>query len=166
MTNDHHRTRQQLIEELVALRKQVNDLRQAAHERQRVETALRESEARYRAWLEELPVATARLSNEGRLAGANEALAQLLGYADRAELLQLAPVLGLWADRDQELRLAPFLREGRAFRGEAALRAKDGERIPALAQVRPIRAGEEWAVTITPRLPIGEPAAAGEAFGD
>ena len=166
MTSDHNRTRHQLIEELVALRKQVNDLRQAAQERQRIEAALRESEGRYRAWLEELPVATARLSSEGRLSAANDALAQLLGYDGRAELLQLAPVLGLWADRDQELRLAPFLREGRSFHGDAALRAKDGERIPALVQVRPIRGGEEWALTITPRLTIIEPAGAGEAFGE
>ncbi|HSC58161.1 MAG TPA: PAS domain-containing protein [Gemmatimonadales bacterium] len=152
MPSDHQRTRQELIHELVALRKQVADLRQAAHERQRVEEALRASEARYRAWLEELPVATARLDADGRLAGANEALAQLLGYAHRGELVELAPVLGLWAARDQELRLAPFLRERRAFHGELSLRARDGDIVPVTAHLRPTRDGGGWTVTLTPRF--------------
>ncbi|MGH7533275.1 MAG: PAS domain S-box protein [Gemmatimonadales bacterium] len=152
MTTDHQRTRHELIQEVVALRKQVADLRQAAHERQRVEAALRASEERYRAWLEELPVATARLSTDGKIVGGNDALAQLLGYEDRAELLALAPVLGLWGDRDHEVRLVAFLHEGRAFHGESALRAKDGDQVPVTAHVRPIRGSEEWAVTLTPRF--------------
>lgn len=160
MPTDHQRTRHELIQEVVALRKQVADLRQAAHERQRVEAALRESEERYRAWLEELPVATARLSPDGRLAGGNDALAQLLGYDGRAELLALAPVLGLWGGRDHEVRLVAFLRERRAFRGDLALRAKDGDPVPVVVHVRPIRGSEEWAVTLTPRF-AGEGAGAG-----
>jgi PAS domain S-box-containing protein len=152
MPTDHQRTRHELIQEVVALRKQVADLRQAAHERQRVELALRESEERYRAWLEELPVATARLSPEGHLAGANDALAQLLGYDHRSELLALAPVLGLWGGRDHEVRLAAFLHERRAFHGDLALRAKDGDQVPVIAHVRPIRGTEDWAVTLTPRF--------------
>lgn len=159
MPSDHQRTRQELIQELVALRKQVADLRQAAHERRRVEEALRESEARYRTWLEELPVATAKIGADGKLAGANDALAQLLGYATRHELLQLAPVLGIWGNRDEEIRLAAFLRESRPFHAELALRAKEGDLVPAVAHVRPIRGGEEWAVTVAPRLATVESSA-------
>lgn len=163
MTSDQNRTRQELIQELVALRKQVSDLRQAAHERERVEAALRASESRYRAWLEELPVATARLRADGALLAANEALARLLGYDDRAELLQLAPVLGLWADREQELRVVPFLGDRRPFRGEVTLRAREGDRVPATAHLRPLHGGEEWTATITPRVPAEAPAPADQA---
>ncbi|MFI5235041.1 MAG: PAS domain S-box protein [Gemmatimonadales bacterium] len=149
--NDHHRSRNELVQEIVALRKQVADLRLAAQERLRVEAALRESEARYRAWLEELPVSTGRLTATGRLVAANDALAQLLGYADRAEALQLIPVLGLFSERGDEVRIVTFLRERRPFHGDASLRAKDGTAVPATAHVRPIRSSEEWTITLTPK---------------
>ena len=149
--NDHHRPRNELVQEIVALRKQVADLRLPAQERQRVEAALRESEARYRAWLEELPVSTGRLTPGGRLVAANDALAHLLGYADRAEALELIPVLGLFSERGHEVRVVTFLREHRPFHGETSLRAKDGSTVPATAHVRPIRNSEEWTFTLTPR---------------
>ncbi len=77
------------LEELVARR--TAELQQEIAERQQVEAALRESEARYRALVEASPLSVL-VVQEGRYVFANPAGARRLGYAEPAELVGV-PVL-------------------------------------------------------------------------
>lgn len=76
--------------ELLALRKQVDDLRAAAVVRRRVEQALREAEARHRAFLDQTPLALCRLDADGHVAVATLAFARALGFATRRSLYEAA----------------------------------------------------------------------------
>ena len=53
---DQHRPKQELITEVVGLRKQIADLRDAMTARRRVEDALRQSEAQLHALVDSAPV--------------------------------------------------------------------------------------------------------------
>jgi PAS domain S-box-containing protein len=57
-------------------------------ERKRVEESLRESEARYRALFEGVPVGLYRSTPSGEILDANAAMAQILGYPNRETLLR------------------------------------------------------------------------------
>jgi hypothetical protein len=63
---DQHRPKQDLINEVIGLRKQVADLREAMTARRRVEDALRESERQLRALVERGLERTAGWSSGGR----------------------------------------------------------------------------------------------------
>jgi PAS domain S-box-containing protein len=121
--------------ELRALRKQVEDLKDAAAVRRRLESALRDAEQLARAAVEDCPIPLWRLDESGKLIVANEALARLLGYASRYELQELVSVLGLFADPDQ----FDCIREATAGRLTleivAALRRKDGAILQASTRV-------------------------------
>lgn len=56
-------------------------------DRQAAETALRESEARYRELFEGVPVGVYRTTTTGEILDANPTLVELLGYTDRQEVL-------------------------------------------------------------------------------
>ena len=71
---------QQLKENFEALRAEIR-------ERERVENALRESEARYRSLFDRVPVGLYRTTPEGKILDANLAFAQLLSYPSREALL-------------------------------------------------------------------------------
>ncbi|HLC35460.1 MAG TPA: PAS domain S-box protein [Anaerolineales bacterium] len=105
-------------------------------ERMRGQQALLASEKRYRMLFEDLPVALYRTSADGTILDANNALAQMLGYPDRASLLA-ASVPDLFADakdRQREIDLAsgtPIVRNQ-----EVLLRRLDGSSIWALDHFR------------------------------
>ena len=54
-----------------------------------VEDALRSSEVRYRNLFERVPIGLYRTAPDGRILDANQALAQMLGFADRPSLLKV-----------------------------------------------------------------------------
>lgn len=58
-------------------------------QRKLTERALQESEARYRSFFEGIPTPLYRTTPDGRIADANDALVDLLGYPDRESLLDL-----------------------------------------------------------------------------
>ena len=103
-----------------------------ALERQRAETALRESEERYRTLFNEMPVGVYQTDEGGRILDANPALAALLGYASPGELTGL--VAGdFYADPEERLRWREAVkREGVLHDAEIRLRRKDGTLIWAL----------------------------------
>ena len=121
--------------EIRALRKQVADLKEAATVRWRLEAAIRASEELARATLEDCPIPLWRLDESGKLLVANEALAQMLGYASRHELQELVPVLGLFASPDQFGCIREAITGDPGREVVAALRRKDGEVNQALARV-------------------------------
>ena len=93
------------LSEVVALRKQVADLKESAAVRRRVEVAIRASEELARATLADCPVPLCRLDESGKLLVANEALAKLLGYESRHDFQELVSILGLFVDPGQFARI-------------------------------------------------------------
>jgi PAS domain S-box-containing protein len=123
---DQHRSKQDLINEVVALRKQVSDLKAATAARRRVEDALRHSEEQLRTLLDDVPVGLCLLRADGAASSANEPFARMLGYESPAELLNVSQVLGLFASAKEQARvLALFERKGECI-GDVWLRRKDG----------------------------------------
>ena len=84
--SDEHKSKRELIMEVVGLRKQVHDLKEAALARRRVEDALRTTEALCRGALDEAPVGLVVLDAGGEVRFVNAWLLQQLGYASRQEV--------------------------------------------------------------------------------
>ena len=83
-------------------------------ERKRAETALRQSEARYRGLVNNSTYGIYWVSDQGRLLDANPALAHMLGYNSVAELLTIGHSRDLYADpEDREKIYAEYLLNGR-----------------------------------------------------
>jgi PAS domain S-box-containing protein len=139
---DEHRPKQELIQEITGLRKQVVDLKEAMTARRRVEDALRTAEALLRNLADGAPVGLGLFSLDGTLLTANRPFARMLGYDSPAELQALAAVFGVFASPEEQSRTlgsagAPH---------EALFRRKDGCR-----RTHPVLAGEspgEQAVTL------------------
>ena len=125
---DQHRPKQDLINEVTALRKQVADLKEAITARRRVEDALRQSEEQLRALADAVPVGLCLLRPNGSPLVANRPFARLLGYDSPAELLRVAHVLGLFASRDEEARVLTVAARGQERVTGVIFRRKDGTR--------------------------------------
>jgi PAS domain S-box-containing protein len=137
---DQHRSREELICELVALRKQVEDLKATALVRRRVEDALRVSEERYRSLIEACPAACCRLDSTGDPQVVNPSLVRLLGYESRTELNDLVRIRGLFAtDEARGRALDPGCPGDRLRLLETQLRRKDGVTLPLRLHIRAVR---------------------------
>lgn len=132
--------------EVTALRKQVADLKEAAAVRWRLESALRASEELVRSTLDDCPIPLCRLDESGKLMLANPALARLLGYGSRHELLELVPVLGLFADPSQFACIKKSTAKQSGLEMIAGLRRKEGEICQALIRLN--RSGSPPVYTI------------------
>lgn len=140
---DQHKSKQDLVEEVVGLRKQVEDLKASALIRRRVEDSLRASEALLAATLEALPVPLGCLDGEGHLLAANPALASLLGYSSRTDLLDLGPVLGLFSDLGEEKRVLAEIAARGGGRIRASCRFKLGGSLPVWIEAEKLRLPQE-----------------------
>jgi PAS domain S-box-containing protein len=112
-------------------------------ERRRVETALAESESRFRALFEHAPVAYASFDADGRLLDMNDEFCSLVGRG-RGELLG-RPFAGLLVAAERTRfpwRMARLLAEGQAS-GELALERADGARVTVQADSRVQRDAED-----------------------
>lgn len=123
---DHHRPKQDLINEVVALRKQVTDLREAMATRRRVEDALRHSEEQLRGLVDGSPVGLCLLRSDGTPLAANRPFARMLGYDSPAELLDMAHVVGLFASREEQTRICELVNRGEENAGDVLFRRKNG----------------------------------------
>lgn len=102
---DQHRQKQDLINEVVALRKQVLDLQEAMAARRRVEDALRHSEEQLRVLLDCSPVGLGLFRSDGTPLAVSGPLARMLGYDSPPELVRVGGVLGVLAEQDEVGRL-------------------------------------------------------------
>jgi PAS domain-containing protein len=123
---DQHRPKQDLINEVVALRKQVADLREAMAARRRVEDALRHSEEQLRAMVDGSPVGLCLFRPDGTPVAANLRFARMLGYDSPGELLSVGDILGVFANRDEQARAADLFGLGEQSAGEVLFRRKSG----------------------------------------
>jgi PAS domain S-box-containing protein len=124
---DQHRPKQDLITELVGLRKQVMDLKDAMADRRRVEDSLRHSEAQLRAFVDGSPVGLCLLRVDGTATAANRPFATMLGYESVAELVSLGNVQGVFATREEYDRLLEVVAPAERCSLEALFRRKNGE---------------------------------------
>jgi PAS domain S-box-containing protein len=121
----------QHVDELIALRKQVADLKAEATLRKRVEDALRRSEARYRSLVERCPVALAEIDATGYLLFANGAFARRLGFSSKAEVLALGTGMAVFRDPGERDRALSLLRASAGdLRFETMIRLRSGESRP------------------------------------
>jgi PAS domain S-box-containing protein len=125
---DQHRPKQDLINEVIGLRKQVADLREAMTARRRVEDALRESERQLRALADAAPVGLCLLRRDGRLFAANRPFARLLGYETAAELLRVGDTLGIFGSPEEVGRVLALVERGLERTAGVVFRRKDGAR--------------------------------------
>ena len=123
---DQHRPKQDLINEVVALRKQVADLRVEMAARRRVEEALRHSEEQLRALVDGSPVGLYLFRLDGTPLAANQPFAGLLGYHSPAELLSIGNALGVFISRDEQARVLEVVRRGEEWGGDVLFRRKSG----------------------------------------
>ncbi len=84
---DEDKTKEQLITELVALRKRIAELEKSEIHRQQTEVALREAEARYRGIFENAVEGIFQTTPDGHFLAINPALARMLGYSSSKELM-------------------------------------------------------------------------------
>lgn len=125
---DQHRPKQELINEVLGLRKQIADLREAMTARRRVEDALRESEAQLHRLLDSAPVGLCLFRPDGTPLAANRPFASLLGYETVAELLRVADTLGVFGSREEQVRVLALLERGLERVAGVVVRRKDGTR--------------------------------------
>ena len=150
---DEHRPKQDLINEVVGLRKQIADLKEAAVARRRVEEALRASEEHYRALVEQAPAGICRVNRNGELLAVNSAFAAMLGYASRSEALEIARISGFFADQGERERVMTLLGSGAATGIEhVRLRQADGRprTLHLRARIADIASAQDYIVIVEP----------------
>lgn len=123
---DQHRPKQDLINELIGLRKQVVDLKGAMADRRRVEDSLRYSEAQLRTLADGSPVGLCLLRQDGIVTVANRPFATMLGYSSAAELISVGNVLGVFATSEEAARLVQAVAAASQGSREALFRDKGG----------------------------------------
>jgi PAS domain-containing protein len=123
---DQHRPKQDLVNEVVALRKQVADLKEATSDRRRIEDALRHSEEQLRVLVDCSPVGLCLFRPDAAPISANGPFARMLGYDSPAELLSVSQVLGLFANAMEQGRVLALLERKEERIGDVLLRRKDG----------------------------------------
>jgi PAS domain-containing protein len=123
---DHLRPKQELVSEVIGLRKQVADLKEATAVRRRVEDALRHSEGQLRVLLDCAPVGLCLFRPDGAPISTNCPFARILGYDSPAELVSMTQVLGMFATPEEQDRVMALL-ERKERVGDVLLRRKDGK---------------------------------------
>lgn len=111
-------------------------------ERRRAEDALRESEAKYRSFVEEAVVGIYQSTPDGRYLSANPFLARLLGYGSPQEMMQEVTHIGEQQyahPRDRETFRKSIESDGTVRDFETCLVRKDGARVWVSLNVRAVR---------------------------
>jgi PAS domain-containing protein len=125
---DQQRPKQELLTEVLGLRQQIADLREAMTARRRVEDALRQSEQQLHLLVDAAPVGLCLFKPNGTPLGANRPFARLLGYDSVAELLRVADSLGVFGSREEQGRVLALVEQGLERVAGVVFRRKDGGR--------------------------------------
>ena len=112
---------------------------QRAVERKTQLRALQEAENRYLKLFNELPIGLCKTTPSGKILDANPAAVQMLGYPDRASLLNVSAA-GLCADTADSSRWQQLIGGDTVVRGfQTQLRRRDGSFISVEANIRAVR---------------------------
>ena len=137
--------------EVLALQKQVNDLKEAALAQRRLEMALRDAAEFARGVLDDSPFPLCKLADDGKVIYANDAMVGFLGYTSRKELLDLLPILGMFQDGGQLTGLCRAAPEPPAFVETTGLfRLKDGTPRPGFIRIRRGAQRADFTLAIVP----------------
>lgn len=131
---DNERARHWLPIEAEAL-KAAAEILAAAIERQEAEEALEASETRYRLLFERNLAGVFRVSLDGRVIECNEALARILGYAAREEVLGLQAGVFYFDPAERERFIRSLLERRTLANVELKLRRRDGSPVWVLENV-------------------------------
>lgn len=113
----------------------------AATARERLESALRQSEAELTDLFNFAPVGIYRKTPEGELLSANQALAALLGYSSADELMSIRQKYMLYEEpAERERLLAAFASGADALGSVVALHRRDGSSVRVQWDARAVRA--------------------------
>jgi diguanylate cyclase (GGDEF)-like protein/PAS domain S-box-containing protein len=108
-------------------------------ERKVAESALRDSESRYRRLFDNVVEGVYSTTRDGRFVSANPALVRMIGCSSVEEALQLSAI-SLYANPlDREQVIAALERDGEARNFEFQLRRSDGSSITVLENARAVR---------------------------
>ncbi|HVG23349.1 MAG TPA: diguanylate cyclase, partial [Thermoanaerobaculia bacterium] len=125
----------QWTEETLALLRIAGEMLVNALERRRVYSALKQSERRHRLLFERNLAGVYRNTADGRMLECNDAMAGILGYASREELLSV-PASALYFSTEEREQFVAAVREQGGIRGmEVRLRRKDGHPVWVLESV-------------------------------
>lgn len=97
--------------------------------RQQTESALRESEAKYKTLIHQIPVGVYRTTIQGQFAHANPALASMLGYESVEQLLVYCRSPQLYVDPHERTRLLEQWKVGGVHIRDTEWQTRDGRRI-------------------------------------
>ena len=81
--NDQSKTKHDLIQELVSLRKRIAELSQYESERKKTEDALRESEYKHKSLIENIPDIIFTIDLEGKITFVSKRTKEILGYENK-----------------------------------------------------------------------------------
>ncbi|HDH53260.1 MAG TPA: sensor domain-containing diguanylate cyclase [Nitrospirae bacterium] len=125
---DKDKTKKQLIEELIELRRRIAEL---ANQKQAEET-LQESEKQYRNLADNSLVGIYKTSLEGKILYANEALCRIFGYESTKKMMSEG-VLNKYKNRsDRKILIKKLKEKGRVRNFEVELVKKNGDTIIVL----------------------------------
>jgi diguanylate cyclase (GGDEF)-like protein/PAS domain S-box-containing protein len=136
---DIDKTKGELMEELQTLRTRVADFERLEALHGVIESALRESEERYRSLFDDVPVALYRTTEAGQFLDANPAMIHMLGYRSRATLLA-TNAAELYADADDRSRWQALMEKDETVKDfEFRARRHDGALIWVKNSARAIK---------------------------
>ncbi|HEX7371977.1 MAG TPA: PAS domain-containing protein, partial [Thermodesulfobacteriota bacterium] len=133
-------TGDQMIEELKALRRRVEELEKLEEDHKRAQSALKESEKKFQQFYDEAPVGYHELDIKGRITRVNRKELQMLGY-NAGEMLG-KPVWNFFEEEDTTHKVILAKLSGDvSFHNtfERTYRRKDGTTLPVLVEDRVMR---------------------------
>ena len=137
---DENKKKNQLIENLAALRQQVKELQALERKHARAEEALRESEERFRQIYDETPIGYHELDTRGRIVRVNRTELEMLGYPVEEMLGQPVWKFVLEEETTRHVIMAKIAGDVSFHETfERTYRRKDGTTLPVLVKDRVIR---------------------------
>jgi PAS domain S-box-containing protein len=138
---DEDKTKEQLITELVELRKTIAELENSETQHNQTEEELREAEARYRGFFENVVEGLFHTTLEGCFITVNPSLAHILGYGSPEEFLsKISNVKQLYVNPSRRDELVHLIQTQEVVTGyKAQLYRKDSSIIWILLNIRALR---------------------------
>ena len=154
---NENKTKEQLIQELVKMRKKIADLEEIIIEGKQVKTELKESEKKYKDLVEETPIGIANISITGKIIYINKRLEKISGYSREEVAGKGVFKLGLFSDEMLKIlkeRLKVRFRLGGGsvrLRREIHFKRKDGKWIWIEITAKLIK---KWGIPFSLRITV------------